>query len=195
MVRKQTPSCASGHGLMVPTGVEYAFAPNGVVVATVEWEKPGPRMQALVYAPNSEVARQLPSVERGGRGGEVIDALMQAGQLFPVNDLYPRLTECYRVDDQRQGHHHTYLVWTGTARGRGPTLQKGVVYHFLEQGATPGVGTVRDLQALMALPNVLTIASTKGYGKLTVDEMAQQRGLDMTNCVVVWDLYRIYNEK
>ena len=150
-------------------------------------------MKALVYAPSQEVAKQLPRV-RPGMGKE-IEALRQAGKLFSVNQLYSRLTDCYRVDDNRQGHNHAYLAWTGQAQGRGPTLQKGLVYHFLETGATPGVRTVRSLQALMALPNTLTITSTKGDGKLTVDQMAQKRGLDMSNRVVVWDLYRIYNEK
>jgi hypothetical protein len=186
MTRK-TPSRQDGQGLLVPTNQEFAFAPNGVVVATVEWRKIGGRLKVYVYAPSAEIAKRLPQLGQPGLG-ERIHALIKKGTLFPTKELYPRLTGCYRIDDSRRGRGHSYLIWAGRATGRGPMFQSGLVYHFQEEQAhVSPYDLAGAVLALRGSPNALHLTS-----KAAVDHLKVNPSVDLDNRVLIWDLGAIH---
>jgi hypothetical protein len=179
----------SEHSQRVPLNTEFAYAPSGVVVATVEWRRIGGRITPFIYAPSAEIAKRLPTP--GSGMGARIKVLRKTGVLFPAKNLYRRITNCYRIDDHRRERGHSYLIWAQAHYiGKGPTFQSGLVYHFQDDPERPPYELARAVLALRNTPHALHLNSKEEVQALA----AARPGVNLDGRVVVWDLAGIHRK-
>lgn len=187
-------SCGSGHGMLVPTGAYFCYAPgaDGLVTAMVQWDRDAINggVVARYYAPSEEHLAGLPTPDQPDIG-ERIYALQQAGRLFPRILLNRGPNPGYRIDDARPGYDYTYLVAPGGQPTSGPRLLPGTVYYFMpdeDAHAHPPLTDFGQVVALMSDPSVLTITDVGLLGDMSTDDPEVQQAWDLSDRVVVWDV-------
>lgn len=188
----------SGHGLTVPTGREFAYTPrgDGLVVATVTWDKPAGKMTARGYATELEQFERIAALDNPDLGSWVF-GLRSAGQLPEFQNVATRFRAVYRVDDLRKGFQGSYLVQIGMP-ATGDRLWERIVYRYFDSEADPkdpGPTSFEYVVGLISSRDKIFIEDTTGLpAGTTFDDPAAEARWVLPGHVVVWDLAAIYCE-
>ena len=187
---EDTPTCDNGHGYMVPMETEFCFAPvEGLVTVIVDWRSHENEIVSMGYAISDEARALLPS---GPKMGDEIVSLQDAGKLVSIYDVMDAGTGYMRIDDSREGHNWSYLIWLGEERKSGVSLIPETVYHFFdyepEEHRFPALETFDEVVALMSLPNTLLITEiSPSLAHQNTGSSEVQSTWDLHDRVVVWD--------
>lgn len=179
---------ATKHVTPEPT---FGYVSGGVVTATVIYDDLDSGLLASVYAlVEAGVPPDLPLPAMPDMG-ERIESLVESGKLVPFDAHIAQMDELYRVDDDRADRRVCYMVWFGSRHGRGPTLKRGAIYGYFENGRRsaeqqadfPDSMSRADLSALMAEHGIRPITSRAELGASPEDVFIPE-----SDGVRVWDL-------
>jgi hypothetical protein len=185
--------CEDGHGMMVPVDTAFAYAADGKNMdAQVEWRWSEDRgIYVCGYAVDGF---SWESLLPGKVLGETIYGLQQQDKLARAYYVINNEEDYFRVDDNRPGHNHGYLIWLGKQPKRsGISFRPGTVYHWFEQDDQdthdfPWLDNFDDIVSLMQHPSVLLIEDIGNLPVTTeLDDPAVKAKWSLDDRVVVRD--------